>query len=184
MVSPDLVGRFAVAAVAAGAEVFRAPDLAGALAVAARLFKEAGVERALAARAVQAGAAASGLAVDLPEDVERIAEAGAALVRADFGAAGTGTVVRLDEDDEEKLAWTLPRLCVCLLDGERIVPDLQDLAGTIADHLSRPAVPGPQVSLVTGPSRTADIENQLTIGVQGPSRLAVILVGGEGGPRT
>jgi L-lactate dehydrogenase complex protein LldG len=34
------------------------------------------------------------------------------------------------------------------------------------------------VSLVTGPSRTADIEGQLAIGVQGPSRLVVILVGG------
>ncbi|HVP91871.1 MAG TPA: LUD domain-containing protein [Terriglobales bacterium] len=183
MVSRDLVGRFAAGAVAAGAEVVRAPDLAAALAVAARLFAEAKVARALASRPVQAEAVASGLAVALPEDVEAIAAADAALVSADFGAAETGTLVRLDEGDEEKLAWTLPPLCVCLLDCGRIVPDLQSLAGTMADHLARPGIPGPQVSLVTGPSRTADIENQLTIGVQGPARLVVVLVGGKGGWR-
>jgi L-lactate dehydrogenase complex protein LldG len=33
------------------------------------------------------------------------------------------------------------------------------------------------ISLVTGPSRTADIERTLTIGVQGPKALCVIVVG-------
>ncbi len=183
MVSQDLVGRFAAGAVAAGAEIVWAPDLGAALAAAGRLFAEAKVARALASRPVHAEAAASGLAVALPADAEAIAAADAALVTADFGAAETGTLVRLDEEDEEKLAWTLPPLCVCLLDRGRIVPDLQSLAGRIADHLARPGIPGPQVSLVTGPSRTADIENQLTIGVQGPARLVVILVGGEGASR-
>ena len=183
MVSADLVERFADGAVAAGAEVVRAPDLAAALAAVARLFAEAGVARALATRPVHAAAAAAGLAVGLPADAGAIAEADAALVAADFGAAETGTLVHLDADDEEKLAWTLPPLCVSLLERSRIVPDLQSLAGTMADHLARPGIPGPQVSFVTGPSRTADIENCLTIGVQGPARLVVVLVGEEEAPR-
>jgi len=180
MVRPDLVDRFVAGALAAGAEVFRAPDLPAAMAAAARLFDEGKVRAALVSRALQAGAAAAGLAARLPEKADEIAAADAAVVLADFGAAETGTLVRLDCDDEEKLAWTLPPLCLCLLDAQTIVPDLQSLAGAIADHLGRPGVPGPQVSLVTGPSRTADIENQLTIGVQGPARLVIGLIGGAG----
>jgi L-lactate utilization protein LutC len=179
MVKPDLADHFVAGALAAGAEVFRVPDLPAALAAVARIFDEGEVRRALVSRSLQAGAAAAGLAVRLPEKADQIAAADAAVVLADFGAAETGTLVHLDSDDEEKLAWTLPPLCICLLDERKIVPDLQSLAGTIADHLGQPGVPGPQVSLVTGPSRTADIENQLTIGVQGPARLVIGLVGGE-----
>jgi hypothetical protein len=180
MVNPGLVDRFVAGALAAGAEVFRAPDLASALAEAGRLFEEDRIGGALVSRALYPEALTAGLAVRLPEGVDEIATAGAALVRADFGAAETGTLIHLDSDDEEKLAWTLPALCVCLVDGRTIVPDLQSLAGAIADHLARPGIPGPQVSLVTGPSRTADIENQLTIGVQGPARLVIGIVGAGG----
>jgi L-lactate utilization protein LutC len=179
MVSPDLVGRFIAGAVSAGAEVFRAPDLGAALTAVARLFEQEKIDSALSSRALQADAQAAGLRVHLPDGTEDIAAAPAALVRADFGAAETGTLVRLDTDDEEKLAWTLPPLCVCLLDARAIVADLESLAGVIADHLGRPSNPGPQVSLVTGPSRTADIECQLTIGVQGPARLVIGIVEGE-----
>jgi len=37
------------------------------------------------------------------------------------------------------------------------------------------------LALITGPSRTADIERVLTIGVHGPGRLVVLLVDGLGG---
>jgi L-lactate utilization protein LutC len=179
MVTPDIVDRFVAGALAAGAEVFRAPDVPAALAAVARLFKEGKIGGALASRSLYGEALAAGLEVRLPERADDIAAAAAALVRADFGAAETGTLVHLDSDDEEKLAWTLPPLCVCLLDRRKVVADLQSLAAAIADHLSRPGVPAPQVSLVTGPSRTADIENQLTIGVQGPARLVIGLIEGE-----
>ena len=39
---------------------------------------------------------------------------------------------------------------------------------------SRPG--GSYATLVTGPSRTADIERVLTVGVQGPARIAVLFV--------
>jgi len=37
------------------------------------------------------------------------------------------------------------------------------------------------LSLITGPSRTADIERVLTIGVHGPARLVILCVDGIGG---
>lgn len=177
---PDLTDTFIAGAVAAGAEVFRARDAREALAAAARLFDEEKIQSIVVSRSLRKAAEEAGLAFRIPEGQAGIAAAQSGIVRADFGAAETGTLVRLDSDDEEKLVWTLPPLCVCLLERRKIVPDLQSLAGVLSDHLSQTGIPGPQVSLVTGPSRTADIECQLTIGVQGPARLIIGLIEGAG----
>jgi L-lactate dehydrogenase complex protein LldG len=105
--------------------------------------------------------------------------AGAGLVLANYGVSSTGTLVHLDRDEEEKIVWTLPPICLCLLDKHRIVRNLEDLAEIFSRHLSRPASAAPQVSLVTGPSRTADIECQLSLGVHGPRRVIILLYEGK-----
>jgi L-lactate dehydrogenase complex protein LldG len=99
----------------------------------------------------------------------------AGIVAADHGVAETGTLVHFDRSDAEKNVWTLPEVCICLLEARAVTASLDDLAPAFAAHLGRTDIPSPQVSLVTGPSRTADIEGQLTIGVHGPSRLIVLL---------
>lgn len=180
MATPDLVAAFTAAAAAAGAEVLRAEDAGRAMAAAARLFEQENIRAIGISRFLRRAAAAAGLAVGIPEGTAGVAEARAALVRGDFGAAETGTVVCLDSDDEERLLWTLPRLCVCMLESRAIVPDLLSLAGAVSEHLARRTSPGPRVSFITGPSRTADIEGQLEIGVQGPARFVIVLVDGGG----
>ncbi|MGD1009270.1 MAG: LUD domain-containing protein [Candidatus Aminicenantales bacterium] len=181
MVNQDLAATFVAAAEAAGAETFLARDVGEALTIAARLFEREQVRTALACPSLRKAADDAGLRLGVPEGTAAIAGAQAAVVRADFGAAETGTLVRLDTGDDEKLLWTLPPLCVCLLERRAIVPDLQSLVGVVSDHLGRTGLPGPQVSFVTGPSRTADIEGQLAIGVQGPARLVIGLIeGGRG----
>jgi L-lactate dehydrogenase complex protein LldG len=99
----------------------------------------------------------------------------AGIVAADYGVAETGTLVHFDYGDDEKNAWTLPDVCLCVLDAGNVTAALEAIAPEISKHLARTDIPSPQVSLVTGPSRTADIENQLTIGVHGPARLVIIL---------
>jgi L-lactate dehydrogenase complex protein LldG len=176
MVTAGLVRRFAAAAAEAGAEVIETRDQGEAADAVAAILGRAGID------AVVAGPDGPDLGnrirVVRPRTAKEFAKARAGIVQADYGAAETGTLVRLDTDDEEKLAWTLPPLCVCFLDTARIVPGLDSLSSLFTRHLSRADRPGPQVSLVTGPSRTADIECQLTIGVQGPERLLVVLFGG------
>jgi len=179
MVSADLVDRFTAGALAAGAEVFQARDIREAVATTALLFEKENIRAAVASRSLLAVTEEGGLAVGPSEEIHDIAAAQAGIVLADYGAAETGTLIHLDSDDAERLVWTLPPLCVCLLERRKIVPDLESLAGVFSGHLSRAGLPGPQVSLVTGPSRTADIECQLTIGVQGPARLIIGLIGAE-----
>jgi len=107
---------------------------------------------------------------------EDSASAEAGLVMADYGVAETGTLVHLDSTAEERNVWTLPPFCVCLLRAQNVVSSLETISKRISGHLARTDIPSSQVSLVTGPSRTADIECQLTIGVQGPSRLMILLI--------
>jgi L-lactate dehydrogenase complex protein LldG len=179
MVSADLVDRFTAGALGAGAEVFQVRDISGALAATALLFSKESIRTAVASRSLLDVTQEGGLAIGPSEEIDDIAAAQAGLVLADYGAAETGTLVHLDSDDAERLVWTLPPLCVCLLERRKIVPDLESLAGVISGHLGRTGLPGPQVSLITGPSRTADIECQLTIGVQGPARLVILVIGAE-----
>jgi L-lactate dehydrogenase complex protein LldG len=181
MVSPDPADRFAAAARAAGCEVLAVRGANEAFVVVAGFLEREKTKKVAASASVVAAGCGDKLLLSAPRNAQEFAQARVGLVRADFGVAETGTLVRLDTDDGEKMLWTLPATCVCLLDRERVVSDLESLAGVISEHLARAGLPGPQVSLITGPSRTADIEGELAIGVQGPSRLIVLLVG-EGRP--
>ncbi|HKF35783.1 MAG TPA: LUD domain-containing protein, partial [Ktedonobacteraceae bacterium] len=59
----------------------------------------------------------------------------------------------------------------------RLLPMLEDAANLIQQLTMASPDQRRYISLVTGPSRTADIERTLTIGVQGPKALCVIVVG-------
>lgn len=83
------------------------------------------------------------------------------------GIANTGTIVLLDEGETVK-ASLLPETHLVILRASQLMADLPEaLAAT--RHASNAA-------LVTGPSRTADIEMTLTIGVHGPKEILVFLV--------
>jgi len=172
----SLIERFIEKAQLAGAEVEQFCAIQDAVDFLQTFFRENKIETGL----ISSGLKAAGpFAEAFPHFETRPApeslwiEAG--LVAADHGVAETGTLVHFDLGDDEKKAWTLPETCLCLLDKQAIVPDLEAIAPQIAGHLAKTGSPSPQVSLVTGPSRTADIENQLTIGVHGPSRLIILL---------
>jgi len=71
---------------------------------------------------------------------------------------------------QQRLASSLPVIHVALLGTERILSDKAALLTRIDPKKSR------FIAFITGPSRTADIERVLTIGVHGPKRLIVLAV--------
>jgi L-lactate dehydrogenase complex protein LldG len=100
-------------------------------------------------------------------------DAAAALIGVsdmDWGIADTGTLVQDAQAVEQRLVSTLPPMHVALLETARIVPDLAALFRQVGPADSN------YLSLITGPSRTADIERVLTIGVHGPGRLVILVV--------
>ncbi len=171
------VGEFIAAAGACGAEVLRFEGPQGALDYIARFLEENSQPSLLIAADVLehfSGAERFSSSMLQAKDDWLTAEVG--LVRADYGVAETGTLIHLDRSEEERLIWTLPSLCFCLLGEEKIVRRLEELAPAVDSHLGRLDLPSPNVSLVTGPSRTADIEGQLVCGVHGPRRVIVLLL--------
>jgi L-lactate dehydrogenase complex protein LldG len=92
-----------------------------------------------------------------------------------LAVAETGSVLLAERDLAQRAISMLCTVHLVLLPEERLVPDL-DAAGTwLHEHVKDQ----PYVSFVTGPSRTADIERTLTIGVQGPRELVVVCVSHE-----
>ena len=95
------------------------------------------------------------------------------LVRGTLGVAETGSVLLLEANLQERVVSMLCQRLVQGIPRELIVDSLDDFAGWMQAH----AVDSPYATLTTGPSRTADIERELTIGVQGPRELVVVVVG-------
>ena len=72
--------------------------------------------------------------------------------------------------NQERVASLLPPVHVAVIQSDQIVPDLIDAFGLLADR----QLPS-NVTFITGPSKTGDIELQLTTGVHGPGQLHVIV---------
>jgi L-lactate dehydrogenase complex protein LldG len=90
---------------------------------------------------------------------------------ADFGIAETGTLVLESSSEELRLATMICELHVAVLPLSRLRPTAYDLEAELLPLLA----PNSYVCFVTGPSRTADIERVLALGVHGPLDLHVLL---------
>ena len=99
---------------------------------------------------------------------------------AQWGIAETGTLVLESDPERHRLVSLVPPVHVALLEAARIRDTLGEVLESIgergAEGLSR------AVTLITGPSRTSDIELTLAIGVHGPGRLYVVILDDVTGP--
>ena len=90
-----------------------------------------------------------------------------------YAVAETGSVVLFSGPGQGRLASLLPPVQVTVVREDNLLATLDELF----QHLSGEPL-APSVAVVTGPSRSADIENDLVLGVHGPSQVHVVLVGG------
>jgi L-lactate dehydrogenase complex protein LldG len=162
-----------------------------------RVRDEAEAARALAAIAARTGARTLALS-DAPR-VARIARLAslratspslellaspvdrAALFRADlgfssaqWGIAETGSLVLDAGAERHRLVSLVPPVHVAVLEAAAILPTLG--AALAAARESAESLAGRPLTVVTGPSRTADIELKLVVGVHGPRELHVLLL--------
>jgi L-lactate dehydrogenase complex protein LldG len=131
------------------------------------LQREAGITEALRA----AGVAVYTEATDIAAHAET---ADIGISGVEFGVAETGSVFQEGRAIATRLVTILPPLHVVFLPSGNIVPGITEAFAIIAQSFDRG-----YVGFITGPSRTADIERVLTIGVHGPGRFAIIAVDGS-----
>jgi len=103
------------------------------------------------------------------------AEAKVGISHMDWAIANTGTLVQDAAAVEQRLVSTLPVIHIAVLREHTIVADMPSVLRKIDPKRSG------YLSMITGPSRTADIERVLTIGVHGPERVIIVVVDGIGG---
>ena len=109
---------------------------------------------------------------------QRMADLRAGLVEADFLLADTGSAMIACIVPEERLLCYLPPACIVVATADRLAEHLPAAWPGIARRAADPQCRGEFV-FVTGPSRTADIEKILILGVHGPKRVTVLLIGGN-----
>ncbi len=95
------------------------------------------------------------------------------LTKADAGIADTGTIVLNCTSEDLRLATMISEVHIAILRAGDIYPDTDALASLLSESLA--ARPG-YTAFITGPSRTADIERVLTLGVHGPLALHVLIL--------
>ena len=91
---------------------------------------------------------------------------------ADYALADTGTLVMLSSAEEARMISLLPPVHLAVIPRDRILTGLEELFSL----LPRPDQKTSSMVLITGPSRTADIEQILIRGVHGPGEIHVVVI--------
>jgi L-lactate dehydrogenase complex protein LldG len=173
---------FKAKAEAVGAEVHRAAGTAGALGVVLDVLGREHVADAPGARAAwcegpllrgridRAGLLRRfpGLSFEVTRAIA--AESRVGVSEMDWALAATGTVAQDASDPRVRLVSMLTETHVVLVRSSALLPDLECLLARVDPRRVR------YLTCITGPSRTADIERVLTIGVHGPRKLVVVVV--------
>jgi L-lactate dehydrogenase complex protein LldG len=173
----QLYQRFRARATAVSAEVYCLASRRAALEFVVETFAKEGIADQPGARAVWVGgpelhhlaARVPGLSFDVTR--ERAAAAKIGVTEAESAIAATGTLLGDATAAAQRLASTLPSIHIALVALANLRESLADALAQFDPRHAR------YLAAITGPSRTADIERVLTIGVHGPVRLIIVFYG-------
>jgi L-lactate dehydrogenase complex protein LldG len=167
---------------AAAAEVYRVQDMEQAGQLLTALVIESGAGKIAAVPSPMVNRCLEGTSLPVPvytEDLRTHAEeAYMGLSQLEMAVADIGSLQQDCTDINQRLVSMLPQVHVALVKTTSLVKDLKEAFELLEQQKDN--CPG-YVSFITGPSRTADIERVLTIGVHGPSQLKIIFVDDTGG---
>jgi L-lactate utilization protein LutC len=108
------------------------------------------------------------------------------LFQADIGISGvawavaeTGTLIMATRPQDPRSLSLLPPVHIAVIERGQLVADLFDLFADLEiDKSNLPAC----LTLITGPSKTGDIELKLVTGVHGPGEVHVVVIGSPAAP--
>ena len=160
---PNLAARFTDELAAIGVNIYQLPEKE-VKARLARLFQERGIER-VAVDDIGEKYVTGIQSVRVPDPTIWAGVTGALM-----GIAESGSLVLVGGEARPLTASLLPDLHIAILRES-------DLVATLAEALARPEIRSASAAaIITGPSRTGDIEMTLSIGVHGPKEIHVFLI--------
>lgn len=117
--------------------------------------------------------------VEAPADNYKNAliQADLGITSCDYAIADSGTLVLISSREQQQMISLVPVVHLCLLDASRLVENLSELLLELQKFFDRKDETPHRITLITGPSRTADIEQTVAIGVHGPTELHVLIFG-------
>jgi L-lactate dehydrogenase complex protein LldG len=182
---PALVARFTEQLAAVGAQFTVAHGEAEAARGLARILTDAGVRQVvgsdapLVQRLLGAGGG-DGFVVQRIDGLSRdeLFQCDAGVTTAQWGIAETGTLVLESARERNRLLSLVPPIHVALLSTSCICDSLGEALAWVRSTEGDPAarLASHAITLITGPSRSADIELTLVIGVHGPQAVHVLLL--------
>ena len=102
----------------------------------------------------------------------RVADADLGIAEADYAIASTGTLAVVSNASRPGSLTLLPPASLVIVQIDRLMPNLAPVMAAMGPA----GVAANRLTLITGPSRTADIEKRIVLGVHGPKSLHVIVV--------
>jgi L-lactate utilization protein LutC len=102
-----------------------------------------------------------------PAALERLARCDLAVAEAHYAIASTGTFAVVGAPARPNSLTLLPPISVIVVHVDRLVANVAQALAALGPDL----VSAHRLSLITGPSRTADIEKRIVLGVHGPKSL-------------
>lgn len=177
----ELVSEFAEKLLPLTVRVERVPTSERAAAVLSEFSKEIGApglviaaELTKLAPDLMTSLDSSGISWLTPADVAASRDAPLGISLATLGVAETGSVMMAEPTLADRAVGMLTKTNVVIVRTETMVPSLVEAAAALKALALQPN--GGYAALVTGPSRTADIELSLSLGVQGPERVMIVVV--------
>jgi L-lactate dehydrogenase complex protein LldG len=98
------------------------------------------------------------------------------VVWADYAIAETGTVVLCAKGGQGRSVSLLPDILLAVFRSDQLVRRMGEAFSAIAEDGKYADLLPSSLNLITGPSRSADIENDLTIGIHGPGKVYAIII--------
>ncbi len=181
--SQDTVAQFVTAATAAGCRVYRTTDDGWVTQVldllrsrtVGRIIVEPHDQTALTRPRGQHLLEAlelEGIQATGDRDAAALFDAGAAVTGVTAAIAETGTIVCTSGPDTARGSSLIPAVHIAVVAGGQIVPDLFDYFAALPAGADLPA----NINLISGPSKTADIEGILITGVHGPGEVHIVVI--------
>ena len=138
------------------------------------LLDQLGIQKVLEQKCIQQDSHNSLAKLSFIEQRERVLAAGVGISSADYAIAETGSLVVCSKPGRERVVTLLPPVHIAIIDESQILPDLFDLFSRL-QAAGLDTLPS-NLAFITGPSKTGDIELQLTTGVHGPGKWHLLIV--------